>query len=110
MWVPGVDHVLDLAAAASVTCAVLGDRRVSCWGDAAQLFPAESAAIASGAVTPTRVEGVVDAVAVRTGGAHACALRLDATVICWGLDDRGQLGNGELSLGDFALAPGAAPP
>jgi alpha-tubulin suppressor-like RCC1 family protein len=53
--------------------------------------------------------GIAHAASVRTGGTHACAIRDDQTVVCWGLDDMGQLGNGELSLGDYQPTPVGAP-
>lgn len=38
--------------------------------------------------------GLTGAVAVSTGGSSACALRIDHTVLCWGDNSRGELGNG----------------
>jgi alpha-tubulin suppressor-like RCC1 family protein len=43
--------------------------------------------------TPERLEdGTFDTVAV--GGWHACGLRKDGSVACWGVNDHGQLGSG----------------
>ena len=35
-----------------------------------------------------------DIVSVTAGGGHACGLRASGTVVCWGLNDHGQLGDG----------------
>jgi alpha-tubulin suppressor-like RCC1 family protein len=102
----GLDHVVDLDAAVHVSCAVLKDSTVSCWGDASHLFPPAPSPLTTDA--PTAEMGVTFALAVRTGGSHACALLASHSVVCWGLDDQGQLGNGKLSSWD-ANAPVAAP-
>jgi hypothetical protein len=53
------------------------------------------------------VAGVSEAVTVAAGYGHACALRADQTVQCWGDDSFGQLGHGEdaVALDDAGLAP-----
>jgi alpha-tubulin suppressor-like RCC1 family protein len=105
--VPGLDGMLDLDAALRVTCAVLADGTVSCWGDTSDLF--EGADAGATAVLPTSVPGVSGAVSVRTSGMHACARHADMSVVCWGSNDSGQLGNGTVGLGDYSLAPVAPP-
>jgi hypothetical protein len=49
--------------------------------------------------TPVQVTGLTDATAIAVGLAHACALRLNGSVVCWGgglpnVANQGQLGNG----------------
>jgi len=87
------------------TCAVRSDSKVSCWGrnDAGQLGN-DSTSDSSSPVTvkfdsdpdPSSTVLVdlsgVDAVA--TGGRHACALLTGQTVMCWGANGSGQLGDG----------------
>jgi alpha-tubulin suppressor-like RCC1 family protein len=34
-----------------------------------------------------------DAVDVAAGSKHTCVVKTDSTVWCWGLNDKGQLGN-----------------
>jgi alpha-tubulin suppressor-like RCC1 family protein len=104
--IPTLTGVSDLTAAEQVSCVVLADATVRCWGDPTSLFPPSAAAYST---SPTAAVDITHAAAVRTGGAHACALRADKTVACWGLDNDGQLGNGMLSLGDYTPSPVQAP-
>ncbi len=46
--------------------------------------------------TPTRVELGGRAVEVSVGRWHACALRADGEIFCWGSNAGGQLGHGTL--------------
>ena len=43
---------------------------------------------------PVLQAGVDDAVEVVAGGSHSCARRSDGTVVCWGYNYLGALGNG----------------
>jgi alpha-tubulin suppressor-like RCC1 family protein len=104
----GLSHVRDLDAAGNVTCAVDGTGDVSCWGDTTYLFDAMGMP-ADPALYPTPAPGVVSALRVRIGASHACALLAGGSVVCWGLNDRGQVGNGTMGLGDYSLMPVAAP-
>ena len=65
-----------LAAGDGFTCAMRGDvtGSASCWGDPALTLP----------------QANFDAIAVTAAGGHACRLRPDLTVACWGANDAGQ--------------------
>jgi len=64
-----------------------------CWGynDAGQLGNSTSGGYSS---VPVAVEGVSGVTAIAAGGDHTCALPTTGTVMCWGYNDAGQLGNG----------------
>lgn len=87
--VPGLGPVDELAAAGDTTCARKGGT-VHCWGlnDDAQLGEPDR----KDSPTPRQVPGLTDAAALALGPRHACALRTDATVTCWGGSDRGEFG------------------
>ncbi len=77
VMVPGLADVTALDGFAH-TCAIHGtDRRVSCWGD-----------------TPVEVDGLTGAVDVAVGLDHYCAALEDGSVMCWGSNTYGQLGDG----------------
>jgi alpha-tubulin suppressor-like RCC1 family protein len=100
-------HVLDLSAVENATCAVLPDQTVQCWGDAAGLL--QMPGPKTGTLKPTVAVTVDGASSVRAGGGHACVRKTDATVVCWGLNDRGQVGNGTMGLGDYTLQAVSSP-
>jgi alpha-tubulin suppressor-like RCC1 family protein len=60
------------------SCAIHGaDRRVSCWTDA-----------------PEEVSGVSGVVDLAVGASHRCAALTDGSVVCWGSNSHGELGDG----------------
>ncbi|MBK8251630.1 MAG: hypothetical protein IPK82_03050 [Polyangiaceae bacterium] len=79
-------------------CAMTSDRTVACWGanDKGQLGsgPEEPAPKADKATKMTPIKGLKDVVVVAAGGRHACALLQNRSVMCWGNNDHGQLGDG----------------
>ncbi|MBW2526088.1 MAG: hypothetical protein JRI23_18045 [Deltaproteobacteria bacterium] len=48
------------------------------------------------------IDAARGAIALAVGGKHACALRRDSTVICWGLDQFGQTGHDGRAPGPVA--------
>ena len=88
--------VHSVAAGAGFACARRNDGTVWCWGQneqgqlglndtARRLEPAQ--------VAPEIFAG--DATQVAAGGAHACALKADSTLWCWGHNQFGQLGTAD---------------
>jgi alpha-tubulin suppressor-like RCC1 family protein len=83
--------VVQVAAAGSSACALMADTSVRCWGNNAygQLGDGTDANTRN---APVRVTDLADVEQIAVGNFHACALKLDGTVACWGLNDYGQLG------------------
>ncbi|MFO0617610.1 MAG: hypothetical protein U0414_33760 [Polyangiaceae bacterium] len=71
-------------------CVVRDDGTVACFAD----FGAIDPTIAE----PKTVPGLSDATKVAAGARHACALRTDATVVCWGWASGGRLGDGSATV------------
>ena len=102
--VAGLSNVTSISAGDVFSCATKADGTVWCWGVDAlgQLgvpttgLPTISTPPAPYSFTPVQVVGVTGAIAVDAGDNHACALRTDGNVMCWGANDVGQLGNGTM--------------
>lgn len=104
--VPGLTDCIQIAGGANHTCAVHADHTVSCWGgnSAGQLglgsSPAQGTCTESDGSTvacvtsPTPVPGLTAVVEVSAGERHTCARKADGTVVCWGLNFDGELGDG----------------
>ncbi len=89
--IAGVDGATSLAAAATSTCAIVGDRSVRCWGDHQPV---------------AAVAGVADARAIAAGYTHYCVLDGAGRVTCWGANASGQLGRPAAGL---HVPPGVVP-
>ncbi|MCC6875481.1 MAG: hypothetical protein IT378_14330 [Sandaracinaceae bacterium] len=101
--VPSLTNVVDLSVGANLSCAVLSDRTVRCWGlnpngelgdgvashGQSCLDPAMDYS-----ATPVTVAGIGDAIQVETNGSRTCVLRASGRVACWGTGMLGQLGDG----------------
>ncbi|MBK8172521.1 MAG: hypothetical protein IPK60_19580 [Sandaracinaceae bacterium] len=86
-----VSHAVDLSITDGVSCAVLGDGSVSCWG-----YQVESGA-GSYVAVPQSALGFTDAVQVATGSNAVCVRRAPpgGELWCWG--DSRMLGTGDAS-------------
>jgi alpha-tubulin suppressor-like RCC1 family protein len=93
---------VELAAGFQHTCARAIDGTVWCWGDnvRGQLGVPLST---FGSSRPLQVAGVEGATELSGGDLHTCARVAGDAVLCWGADNRGQLGDGSAG-GDSAMA------
>jgi alpha-tubulin suppressor-like RCC1 family protein len=93
-YIPSVSSVTALAAAGFTenTCALNGDGSVSCWG----LNRAGQDGIPPDVNcynTPNTVEGLSQgAIAIAAGDGFNCVASESGAVLCWGINDYGQLG------------------
>lgn len=86
----------------SFACGLRADSTAWCWGanDDGQLGrdTVPDTCVAGGpypcAFEPVAVQGGARFVALTAGGAHVCGLTATGTALCWGNNDRGQLGDG----------------
>lgn len=83
-----------VAAGSRSTCALKKSGAVYCWGanEVGQL--GSGAENASPNPTPTPVSGI-DAKKLWAGQDHACAVKKDGAVVCWGAGFYGQIGDGQ---------------
>ena len=91
--VSGLFNAVAIAVGNSHTCALLSDGTARCWGGNSfgQVGDGTSGVAR---LTPVAVSGLTNAVAISTGYDHTCALLSTGRVRCWGLNDKGRLGDG----------------
>ena len=91
--VPGLDHVTAIAAGLDTTLAVRDDGTVRAWGDDGfgQLGDGTTT---TDEPSPTTVADISTATAVAAGASQSYALLRDGSVMAWGGDWTGQLGDG----------------
>lgn len=98
-------NVLEVATGEGQVCALRSDHTVSCWGIDFKPYPTHNPSLANpviGSATPFTIPGLADVAHLRLGSRHACAIKSDGTLWCWGHNESGQLGNGTF---DSSLQP-----
>jgi alpha-tubulin suppressor-like RCC1 family protein len=94
----------SIAAAPDAACAVL-DGEVVCWGQVGSLFGRATSAD-SPSDTPTRIPGLRGVVSLDVTAGHACAVRKDGRVVCFGTNRSGELGSGNYRRGGRRVVQG----
>jgi len=83
--VSGVSDAIAVAAGAAFTCVLGADGRVTCWGARAFGRLGDGSPCSSGDVgAPASVPGLGHVIDLHAGVSHACAVRSDGAVLCWG--------------------------
>jgi alpha-tubulin suppressor-like RCC1 family protein len=98
-----------ISAGGSHTCAILDDGSVSCWGknNYGQIGDGTNGSD-DHRHTPTQTSSLGDnrtAVAISAGGSHTCAILDDGSVSCWGINFKGQLGDGSTNPSEDRNTP-----
>jgi alpha-tubulin suppressor-like RCC1 family protein len=92
--VRGLHGVVAVATGTAHTCALVQSGGVECWGanSNGQLGDASTTESA----VPVQVDGMQSGVAaIAAGLAHTCGLLATGTVLCWGTNANGELGDGK---------------
>jgi alpha-tubulin suppressor-like RCC1 family protein len=94
-----VDAPRSMATAIAVggrhACALMNDGTVRCWGD--NRFGQLGDGTTVPRNVPVKVQGLTAPVqAIAAGDAHTCALDATGSVLCWGSNASGQLGDGSI--------------
>jgi alpha-tubulin suppressor-like RCC1 family protein len=108
LGVVGSMTVKAIAGGGNHTCALLVAGNVACWGDNANGDVGDTSLVSgtqanspvpvSSAISVSGPDGgsapLVNAVAIAAGSGHTCAVLGTGSIVCWGLNGNGQLGNG----------------
>ena len=89
-------NVEELATGAGFVCARLVDGTVSCWGSNGTGQLGQDPATLRQSYAPVSVPGLDSVTRLAAGASHICALKSDGSVVCWGGNEEGQLGDGML--------------
>lgn len=107
--VAGVTGAVQLALGVTHTCVLQADETVHCWGGntygqlgLGHKGPSE--------LPPPALELGGPVLSIAAGGYHNCAVMKDGQVRCWGQNNHGQLGNGDLEVTAVGDGPGEMPP
>jgi len=100
LLVPGIDHVVAVAAAEVITFALKQDGTVWCWGRFGYEGTANHAQ--SCGPTPTQVPGISGVTSIAAGANHALAITGDGHVWGWGYNADGAVGDPTVA---YTLSP-----
>jgi alpha-tubulin suppressor-like RCC1 family protein len=96
--VKNLTGVVQVGAGDRFACARLANGTVQCWGvyDDGQLGDGviNKTSISAGRPYPAPVLDLADAVELAVGRQHACARKASGSIVCWGFNADGQLGDG----------------
>lgn len=92
--VANVTNATAIASGTNHSCAALSDGTIVCWGAGSAGQLGDSASHDGGAPSRVTVSSIKSGFKVGAGAQHSCATTGADEVLCWGLGDRGQLGDG----------------
>jgi len=118
--VEGVSRAIDVVLPGAAICALIpymGSTAVTCWGkDTSATGCLETECTSDSLPPPGHLvkmsDGSIltDVETLAAGSGYACAIRrADASIVCWGIDNRGQLGDGCVGASCPESAYGARP-
>jgi hypothetical protein len=97
--VSGLSDAVQISVGDGHACARRAGGGIVCWGNQTDGALGSGAPIgiadsSANYATPQAVSGISNAVDVAAGFRHTCAALADGRAFCWGLNDQGQVGNG----------------
>jgi alpha-tubulin suppressor-like RCC1 family protein len=95
--VAGINDAVELALGYEHACARRSNGSVSCWGANGRGQLGNPSVTADVSATPVAVTNLSNATEIAAGGYHNCARRMDGSIVCWGSNISGQLGDPALA-------------
>lgn len=102
-------HVVQIVAGSTDhTCVLFDDNKIKCWGSNIHQSLGIDDPTLSYTTAPSKYvtydNGLIvwNALKIVAGSAHTCALTKSSNVICWGANDKGQLGDGSTQERGYA--------
>ncbi len=95
----------QVAASQIHTCGLTTGGLVYCWGGNISGRLGQDPGSVTGTTGPIQVPGLTGIVQLARGEAHTCARDGANQVFCWGLNQSGQLGDGNSGAGVFSYTP-----
>lgn len=99
-----LNDIVQVAGASRFSCARQSSGRVFCWGNNSEGQLGNGSPNTAPNPSPILVPSLGDAIWIWTGYEHACAIKKNGNVVCWGSNAFAQLG-----LGDAGPASVATP-
>jgi alpha-tubulin suppressor-like RCC1 family protein len=103
--VAGLDDVIQLVGGSKHSVALRRDGSVWAWGRNEFGNLGQGSADKDPHPTPSQIPGLVAVEHIASGRDHILALRSDGTVVSWGLNQSGQVGNGMSGADASVFAP-----
>lgn len=102
--VAGLADVRTVVAGDDHSCAIDGAGTLACWGDNSRGGLGPGVTTMSQA-TPNVIDLGAPVVDVAMGRRHTCALTADDRILCWGMNNEGELGDGTMITRSSPAAP-----
>ena len=105
--VSGITNAVQISTGAGdFTCALLSTGHIDCWGwngegelgNGTTTGPDCNGSCSS---SPVQVSGITNAVQISAGAWHVCAVLSTGSVVCWGWNPNGELGDGVIGGPDM---------
>ena len=104
-------HAISLALGEGFTCALLDDGSIKCWGQDNEGQRGDGGGYGSDIRSPPSsaisLPAGRTATQITAGAFHVCALLDDASIVCWGKNHEGQLGDGSTTDRTAPVATGS---
>ncbi|MDC3961087.1 RCC1 domain-containing protein [Polyangium jinanense] len=105
--IAGLDDIIQVVGGSKHSLALRRDGTVWAWGRNQFGNLGQGTADADPHPTPVQVPALADVVHLASGRDHVLALRSDGTIVAWGLNQNGQVGNGMSGADAEAHSPTA---